>query len=438
MEAHLRTLLETTFGEYVTGLSNMDLSLPLVLRDLQLKEAKIQEELDEEGNFPFDITGGRIGSISVDSSLFGAVEVKATNIVLTFQFSPTKAWKLATKGAEEEGHDEYQEQRAPTPRALAQPAAPVPPRYCVNHSTSEQRPKGEAVFRECRNCNTRVGTNYLDFTLCPPCSDRQRRCMLCGAPATSDAQPPGAGAYQPCQEPSQGGLPFTPPPPRSKGYGKGKGKGYEDEPPPPPPPPRRGFGGPGYGDRKGGKGDYGKGDYRRGDYGKGEYGKGDSANRSFGKGDYGKDRGDYGKGRDVPFGRDEFKGKGKGKGEELFEGGGRNFETDYGRSSQATDLGRGIEPIANGSPGNRFADRDAAPPQASFRGAPPVQRPPPVEEDDGLFGLTKLFDFDWTGCVHPQSDPTSRQQATSGNQRPVMPQRGQFPSATQDAWRGGG
>lgn len=36
---------------------------------------------------------------------------------------------------------------------------------------------------ECKSCEVRLQTNYAEFSLCPVCSQRDGRCMICGAPA---------------------------------------------------------------------------------------------------------------------------------------------------------------------------------------------------------------------------------------------------------------
>lgn len=61
----------------------------------------------------------------------------------------------------------------------------IPPRYCCMHDTTQKRPKAEPRFRECTACRMMVQTNYADFMLCPPCSDKEKRCMLCGSCATN-------------------------------------------------------------------------------------------------------------------------------------------------------------------------------------------------------------------------------------------------------------
>jgi hypothetical protein len=52
--------------------------------------------------------------------------------------------------------------------------------YCANHSTSAQRRKGPPRNAECTACHVSVQTNYVDFTLCHNCSQKDQRCMCCG------------------------------------------------------------------------------------------------------------------------------------------------------------------------------------------------------------------------------------------------------------------
>ncbi|CAE7310572.1 unnamed protein product [Symbiodinium natans] len=105
MEAAIRGLLESSFGDYVEGLDRASAgSFPMTLKDLKIKEAAVQEELDEDGNFPFDLSSGRIGQITVSPGWMGTVEVVATGIVLNFSFSPMKAMNNAFK--KEEPDDE--------------------------------------------------------------------------------------------------------------------------------------------------------------------------------------------------------------------------------------------------------------------------------------------------------------------------------------------
>lgn len=203
MESALRMLLQTTFGEYVTGLDNVDASkFPLTLRDLKLREKKIQEELDDESNFPFNICGGSIGSVSLNPGWMGTVEIIATNIVLNFTFNPIKAMRAITK-REDSDRDSANEQQARhrqcAPEATLSPVAgrSVAPRYCDEHGTSQRRTKVEPRLMSCTGCRTTVQTNYSGFVFCPSCSEREKRCMICGARAPVPGSHVPAGSLTP-------------------------------------------------------------------------------------------------------------------------------------------------------------------------------------------------------------------------------------------------
>jgi len=70
----------------------------------------------------------------------------------------------------------------------------VPPRYCQAHNASEKRAKTTAQYRECPCCNVVVSTTYASFAMCPPCSERHQKCMICGVGA------PDAGNYLPAAQ----------------------------------------------------------------------------------------------------------------------------------------------------------------------------------------------------------------------------------------------
>jgi len=71
-------------------------------------------------------------------------------------------------------------------------ASSVPPRYCAQHGSSERRHKvNTPKFWDCLSCGRKVSTNYSTFTFCPPCSERDMQCMICGAAALE------AGNYVP-------------------------------------------------------------------------------------------------------------------------------------------------------------------------------------------------------------------------------------------------
>jgi len=61
----------------------------------------------------------------------------------------------------------------------------IPARYCSRHDSTLKRAKAEPKCRECTVCHMIVESNYAEFSLCPPCSDREHRCVLCGCPDAS-------------------------------------------------------------------------------------------------------------------------------------------------------------------------------------------------------------------------------------------------------------
>lgn len=83
------------------------------------------------------------------------------------------------------------ENHMPRPQVSTPTLVPLPPRYCSKHDAAGKRLKEAPRQKECSSCRVGVLTSYLDFVLCPPCSERHRRCMICGADA------PNAGSYVP-------------------------------------------------------------------------------------------------------------------------------------------------------------------------------------------------------------------------------------------------
>eukprot|EP00928_Gymnodinium_smaydae_P054549 TRINITY_DN382_c0_g1_i1.p1 TRINITY_DN382_c0_g1~~TRINITY_DN382_c0_g1_i1.p1 ORF type:complete len:423 (-),score=91.52 TRINITY_DN382_c0_g1_i1:92-1255(-) len=257
MEAKLKEVLQNTFGEYVRGLDKVDVQFPLVLNNLQLKEKEIQDAIDENGNFPFDITDGRIGQITVKPGWMGSIEVCATNVVLNMSFSAVKAMKRAMRPEEPEEEEEavgHGYPGYPPPQMMA-PAAPIAPRFCCNHDASEKRVKGEPMERECRGCKVRLQTSYADFAYCPACSERLRSCMICGDHAPDKGNyvphaqlPPQLAGAAASQQGMQRGfndngpisreLPPPPPPPLQGNTGRAAAN-FEGHPPAPPAPPSR-------------------------------------------------------------------------------------------------------------------------------------------------------------------------------------------------------
>lgn len=125
-----------------------------------------------------------------------------------------------------------------------------PPRFCCAHDSSEKRVKGDPEFKECKLCGITLQSSYKDFQFCPPCSEKDQKCMICGAnaPKSSSYMP---GAPQPTQGQSAGQAPATdrqtrPQPAQGQSGGQapaGAGQSRPQPaqvPPPPPPPPASG------------------------------------------------------------------------------------------------------------------------------------------------------------------------------------------------------
>mmetsp|Transcript_101803 Transcript_101803/g.287166 ORF Transcript_101803/g.287166 Transcript_101803/m.287166 type:complete len:1029 (+) Transcript_101803:173-3259(+) len=98
-------------------------------------------------------------------------------------------------------------QPAPLPTAAAHPPGPQPPKrcqpkFCVAHCTTDRRCKGETKIMDCKSCRVPMQTNYAEFALCPTCSDKDCRCMVCGALAGT-AAPESREATMRSNDPSQ-------------------------------------------------------------------------------------------------------------------------------------------------------------------------------------------------------------------------------------------
>jgi len=418
MESALKGILQRSFGEYVSGFDRMDASsFPLTLRDLQLKEKKIQEELDEDGSFPFDLNTGRIGSITVKPGWMGSVEICATNVVLNLTFSPKKA--LMNSMRKEDPGDPH----SPVQRDLPpmQPPAPVPPRYCPNHDSSEKRPKTEPRFQECQVCQQRIQTNYADFSLCPPCSESTKRCMICGANA------PHAGNYVPANTVEAA---------NNAGRGiNGPNGGCGNCPPPPPPRPdtgrgRESFRGPREAERGppcgADRGMHTVPEDQYGNYGTdlpppSPYDNSSSDMRDPRSGMY--------SGRDPkgPRGGDQrspFPGPGPCQGEAASSSGSCN----YGAGSPNSPGAYGGSPLVYDAPPGRNQQQWGQPPHGGELGPRGYGHGP---QDDGFLGFLRRIDFGgWASCVtntghHPRSG-IEYQEHTVGGKGPQS-----------QAWRGG-
>jgi hypothetical protein len=186
MEGAIRAAIQDSLGDYVKrGLGKSDISFPMVLRNLELNEKKVQEIWDEERDSALQLTKGVIGSVKIEPGWMGNIEVTATNVQLSFSFSATQALKNKMK-PDTEHIDSGCNHGGGGPAPWEPPAPPpnCPPRFCSAHDTSDKRVKGEPVSRDCQNCGITLTSSYEGFKLCPPCSEKQQRCMICGCHAS--------------------------------------------------------------------------------------------------------------------------------------------------------------------------------------------------------------------------------------------------------------
>lgn len=142
--------------------------------------------MEEDGPVPFEFSSGEIGSISVNPGWTG-VDVLLTDIAFTLSFSASKAMQWALQPQEEEEYVGMANGNAQQPPTMPHPMPLGPkivPRYCNRHGSSEMRTKIAPRWLSCSSCHKRLQTNYSEFSLCPLCSDRDCRCMLCGNEAT--------------------------------------------------------------------------------------------------------------------------------------------------------------------------------------------------------------------------------------------------------------
>jgi len=230
MEAAIKSTMTSIFEDYVYGLDKADASqFPIVLRDLKLKPAQINADLEDT---PFVLDSGKIGLVKIAPG-WGNVEVEVTGVKLQLSFSAYKAAKLAMKPSEPQYNTEEifltgayaPQQQVPNP-------ANVPPRYCPKHDTSDKRVKGEARECSCKSCGISFMSTYEQVVLCSMCSDMEKKCIICGAEALK------TGEYCPAAVMGKGGNRSggppdkenreIPPAPTPKGGGSFRGSFRQD------------------------------------------------------------------------------------------------------------------------------------------------------------------------------------------------------------------
>jgi hypothetical protein len=190
MEAALRSILHGAIGDFIEkGLEHADLSsFPLVLRDVQLNAKLLNHRFAGSREHPIELTRGRIGCIKVTPGWIGNIDVAIEDIDLSFSFSPTKALSNGMKNAMSDSEDpalaaaiaaSLQEQEAARAPVVSS-ASGCRSRFCFAHDSSEKRPKVQPVLRECAMCRTKHWCSWRNFHMCPDCSDREQKCMICG------------------------------------------------------------------------------------------------------------------------------------------------------------------------------------------------------------------------------------------------------------------
>jgi len=181
MEAALRHVLTSTFSDYASGIDKADTSnFPVTMRNLVLKPKRINEDMEDS---PFVFEEGTIGAVKINPGWMGNVDVEATGIKVKLSFSAVKAAKLAMKPTEYEYVTVNQDvflTNGVTPAAPMPPPPPQPPQWCPKHDTSEKRTKREPHETKCSSCGITYTTSYDPAILCPPCSGKQKRCLICG------------------------------------------------------------------------------------------------------------------------------------------------------------------------------------------------------------------------------------------------------------------
>lgn len=433
MEAAVRSYLHTMLADYVTGLNNTEISLPLTLRNLQLKADAVNKEMED---VPFNLTDGRIGFVSLKPNTNamgmynGTFEVTCTDIKLNLEYSMSKMMKnMMGGGAEEDGSGYYEPSMPGSPqnRRQMQPMPPpenVPPCYCREHDTSAKRqkdPRGPQSC-SCEVCNVEFQTTYIGARLCQYCSSKQARCIICGqggAAASGYIPATKAGGHAERNGPNDRGPGDRNGPndrdnfggygSRARGPAGGGDRRGPDENLPPPPPPAPGQGG---FDRRDGPGPgsqsmrYGQDGGReqgpnRQDYGRGpQNGPGDSPD--YGRGPGG---GGYGgpppgqnptsfRGQDMSYGGPPPGQNPQGPGN---QGGQNSFNpqppTSFSQRGLTAPQGGANETRWNPGPGQ------AGPPRARN-----VQGAADDDDDDTFVGFLKgIFDFRGGSCSKPNA-----------------------------------
>jgi len=100
----------------------------------------------------------------------------------TLPIPPVDATPTASPGASPSASP------APSPKQMRHGA----PKYCAKHNDTTRRKKTKPQNLPCAKCQGVIQTNYVEFAICPTCSERDHRCMCCGDAAVGPAASPQA------------------------------------------------------------------------------------------------------------------------------------------------------------------------------------------------------------------------------------------------------
>mmetsp|Transcript_23759 Transcript_23759/g.54886 ORF Transcript_23759/g.54886 Transcript_23759/m.54886 type:complete len:229 (+) Transcript_23759:97-783(+) len=195
MEDAILSMLQGSLADYA-DLGHVDASeFPVTLRNVRLKQDAINRELDADGSQPLELSSGTIGEVTVSPGWMGTLDIYATNVSLQFAVNPMKAMQQRSRGLPE------------APRGAMRPPNAVAagrPRFCSQHNSPASRPKGPTFERPCQVCGEAHSTNFLQFAVCPMCSQRRGQCMVCGtcdlpgarSAGQPDNQEPGGDSFE--------------------------------------------------------------------------------------------------------------------------------------------------------------------------------------------------------------------------------------------------
>mmetsp|Transcript_5023 Transcript_5023/g.12646 ORF Transcript_5023/g.12646 Transcript_5023/m.12646 type:complete len:702 (-) Transcript_5023:177-2282(-) len=181
----LKYVLREWIGEYVTGLEKAE---PGEFTNLVLKTDMINEDL-AECQSPLYFKDGRLGALKIQVNWLGTVTFELEKLSFEVGIDAVRAVKNAigagSGGEEDVAAKKEEETKKMLVRAYGKQNAKSA-FFCPSHDDSSKRMKGIAKTMTCAECGTKLQTNYVDFFCCPPCSQKKKKCMICGEHGHTD------------------------------------------------------------------------------------------------------------------------------------------------------------------------------------------------------------------------------------------------------------